>query len=624
MGEVKLRQMKTAMANGQNVRGHGMRTALLLATSAILAMQYAQCAPTSLVPGGAIAGNVKNTLGVAQMGATVILYSRSDSVVRQVLTNERGGFVFEGLIPDFYSVRVSLSSFVPAIRRNIAVQPGMESILTINLASVFSSIELVYTGPPRGGLMSDEWKWVLRGSAATRPVLRFRDPGTSSSSRASVFSDTRGLVAVSAGDSASYGTSGSQSDLGTAFSVATSINGANRVQFSGNVGYSSNSAVPATSFRTTYSRDDASSLAPAVTLTMRQMYLPNRAGVGLVAGATGGAPAFRSMGLSMIDRFQLTDGLKLEYGASAESVTFVDRVNFLSPFARITADLGTIGTLQVAFSSGATPAELTVPTSAASADLAADTLRNDALQQDLAALAMLPRVSLIDGRAKIQRDENIELGYRKRIRSTTIRGSLYHEVIQNTALAISSPTGFLPESDLLADPSSRTNFFNAGRFHSMGCTASVEQRLSDRLDVLIAAGRAGAFSGRQPLLEGGTPEDLRAALEHVQRTWVTARVSTRLAVTGTRISSSYSWTDFRTLMPAHVYLTNTPSRDTGWNVSVRQPLPGIFGMGGRIEASAELRNALAQGYLSLATADGGRVVLIQSPRALRGGLAFIF
>jgi len=557
------------------------------------------------------------------MGATVVLYSRSDSIVRQALTNERGTFVFEGLVPDFYSVRVSLSSFVPAIRRNIAVQPGMESILTINLASVFSSIELVYTGPPRGGLMSDEWKWVLRGSAATRPVLRFRDPGVTSSSRTAMFSDTRGMVAVSAGDSAAYGTAGSQQDLGTAFSVATSINGTNRVQFSGNVGYSSNSTVPATSFRTTYTRDDASTLAPAVTLTMRQMYLPNRAGVGMVAGSTGGAPAFRSMALSLIDKFQLTEGLKLEYGASAESVTFVDRVNFLSPFARVTADLGRAGSLQLAFSSGATPAELTNPASGSS-DLQADTLRNDTLQQDLAALAMLPRVSLRDGRAKIQRDENIELGYKKRIRSTTIRASLYHEVIQNTALAISSPTGFLPETDLLADPTSRTNLFNAGRFHSLGYSGSVEQRLGDHLDLLIAAGRAGAFGGHQPLLDGSSPDDLRAALEHVQRTWVTARVSTRLPVTGTRIASSYGWTDFRALMPAHVYLTDSPSRDTGWNVSVRQPLPGIFGMGGRIEASAELRNALAQGYLSLATADGGRVVLIQSPRALRGGLAFIF
>src|SRR6185295_8127521 len=123
------------------------RTALVLATSAVLAVPMAQCAPASLVPGGAIAGNVKNAVGVAQMGATVILYNRADSIVRQSLTNERGAFVFDGLLPDFYSVRVSLSSFMPALRRNIAVQPGMESLLTINLASVFSSVELVYTGP---------------------------------------------------------------------------------------------------------------------------------------------------------------------------------------------------------------------------------------------------------------------------------------------------------------------------------------------------------------------------------------------------------------------------------------------------------------------------------------------
>ncbi len=604
-----------------------MRTALLLATSAVLAIPCAYAAPASLVPGGAITGNVRNSLGVAQMGATVILYNRADSVVRQILTNERGLFVFDSLVPDFYSIRVSLSSFVPAIRRNIAVQPGMESVLTINLASIFSSVELVYTGPPRGALMSDEWKWVLRGSAATRPVLRFRDPGTTApSSRGSLFSGTRGILALSAGDSAAHGTAGSQQDLGTAFSVATSINGANRLQFSGNVGYTSNSGVPATSFRTTYSRDDASAIAPAVTLTMRQLYLPNRVGVGLVAGAGGSVPVFRTMSLSFIDRFQFTDRIKLEYGGSAESVSYVDRINFLSPFARVTADLGAIGAVQIAFSSGGTPTELAAPlqSDGRRSAIGDEALRDDALQVDLAALAMLPRVSLRDGRTRIQRDNNIELGYQKRFGSTTLRGSVFNETIQNTALAISSPTGFLPETDLLSDLSSRTNLFNAGRFHSFGYTASAEQRLGEHLDAMIAVGRAGAFGARDHFLESGNPAELRAALEHLQRAWITARISAQIPGAGTRIASSYGWTDFRSLMPAHVYLTNSPSRDTGWNVSIRQPLPGLFGMGGRIEASAELRNALAQGYLALTTADGGRILLIQSPRALRGGLAFIF
>ncbi len=47
-------------------------------------------------------------------------------------------------------------------------------------------------------------------------------------------------------------------------------------------------------------------------------------------------------------------------------------------------------------------------------------------------------------------------------------------------------------------------------------------------------------------------------------------------------------------------------------------------MPGRLEATADLRNLLAQGYLPIRTADGRDVFLIHSPRAVRGGLSFIF
>src|SRR5437660_10270019 len=70
---------------------------------------------------GTILGQVKSATGVAQMGATVILYNRYDQLIRQVLTNDQGKFSFDALSPDLYSIRVTLASFVPAIRRNIAV-----------------------------------------------------------------------------------------------------------------------------------------------------------------------------------------------------------------------------------------------------------------------------------------------------------------------------------------------------------------------------------------------------------------------------------------------------------------------------------------------------------------------
>ena len=49
--------------------------------------------------------------------------------------------------------------------------------------------------------------------------------------------------------------------------------------------------------------------------------------------------------------------------------------------------------------------------------------------------------------------------------------------------------------------------------------------------------------------------------------------------------------------------------------------PAVDGF--RLEATAELQNGLAQGYLPISQ-GGQQVMLVQSPRALRGGLSFIF
>ena len=105
-----------------------------------------------------------------------------------------------------------------------------------------------------------------------------------------------------------------------------------------------------------------------------------------------------------------------------------------------------------------------------------------------------------------------------------------------------------------------------------------------------------------------------------------APVGTDLHATGTRVTTSYGWTDFSTLMPSHLSLTDQSNQDSGWNIDIRQPLPalpGLFGSFGRFEASAELRNLLAQGYLPVVVNDQ-RAVLTNSPRAVRGGLSLIF
>ncbi len=568
---------------------------------------------------GSIAGVVRNSSGVPQMGASVFLFNRSERLMKSALTNDRGVFGFGLLAPDVYSVRVSLTSFLPAVKQKIAVQPGMQSLLYVNLASVLSSIELVYAKPGEGALMSDDWKWVLKESASTRPVLRMlpgsggadpnQSPSSSDSASGTVFSDTRGVVNLSAGDPGSLGGSSSQSDLGTAFALATSIYGHNQVLLSGNVGYSAHSGLPASGFRTSYSRDG---LGPVVSVTVQQVYL---------TGQTEGAPALRNMSVSVHDSLMLTEALRLDYGGSYDSVTYMEHLSSLNRYGRLTYDLGTAGQLKLAFSSGGPPTELLMESSDSQGPTRGD---SEALAQDLAALAVLPRLSLLNGQAAIQRTQDFEVGYEKKVRATTLNLTGYSERVNNAAMTVVAPAGAFAPGDLLPDISSQNSVLDAGSFHRLGFAASLSQALGDRVQVGASFGSSGALAADDQDLAANTADALRDRLHTAQRFWASARASARLPVTGTVITGSYQWMDYDdTIMPDHVYLTESAYAATGLNVRLRQPIPSVLGMPGRLEATAELQNGLAQGYLPISQ-GGQQVMLVQSPRALRGGLSFIF
>lgn len=573
---------------------------------------------------GSIAGVVRNSGGVPQMGATVFLFDRSEKLLGRVLTNERGLFGFGLLTPDFYSVRVSLASFLPAVKQKIAVQPGMQSLLYVDLASVLSTIELVYAKPGDGALMSDDWKWTLKGAAATRPVLRMlpvdsvSDPDKRQAPAGSVFSDTRGVFNLSAGDPGSLGSTSAQTDLGTAFAVATSLFGHNELALSGNVGYSAHAGLPAAGFRTSFSRDG---IGPEVAVTVQQIYLPERNGMPSLGGPADAGPALRTMSISMHDSIAVTEDLRLDYGSSFDSVSYMDHVNSLNEFARLTYDLGAGGKVKIAYSSGAPPIELAMTPRDAQGRMPADA---EALAQDLAALSVLPRLSLLDGHSAIQRSQDAEIGYEKQIRSTTVNLSAYHERVSNAAMTLVAPNGTFAPGDLLPDISSQNSVFDAGSYQRNGLAASVSQSLGDHVQIGSSFGSGGALAPADQEVTANSAESLRSRLQVTQRFWVSARASAKLPLTGTIITGSYQWMDYNnTIMPDHFYLTQSPYTEPGLNVRVRQPIPSVPGMPGRLEATAELQNGLAQGYLPVIVGSQ-HVTLVQSPRALRGGLSFIF
>jgi Carboxypeptidase regulatory-like domain len=592
-------------------------TLLWIAAGLLLGVASVNAPAASLNPlSGEILGQVKNAAGVAQMGATVYLYNRYDELVRKGLSNEQGRFVFEALAPDLYSIRVILASFVPAERRNISVLPSSENRLDINLTGVFSTIGVTSTPAAPGTLMTDDWKWVLRTSQATRPVLRFLPelkPRTSSTSEAALtrFSQTTGVVELSAGDGQSFAR-GSQQDLGTAFAIATSLASSARVQLSGNVSYAGSSGLPGAGIRTSFSRATTDGSSPEVVVTMRQVYLAQRPGSGIVMGSDSG-PALRTMSAAFLDKAELSDNLYLDYGFDFQSVSYLDRINYASPFVRATFDTGNQGRVRVAFTSGGQPTEL----------LARDGQKSGELQQDLAALALMPVLSLSDSHVTVERTQNLEIGYDRVAGSRTYSLGAYEETVSNAAFMLSAPADFLPAGDLLPDLSSRSSIFNIGSYQRTGFTAGVKQMLGDHAEVAVAVGRTGVLTAPanadQSYADSGA---LRAGIGQGQRAWVTVRVAGTVPRAGTRIAANYGWTDFSVLMPAHLFVAQDVNQDIGVNLYIHQPLP-IGWMPWRLEASAELRNLLAQGYLPLGGA-GTQSVLTNSPRSVRGGLNFIF
>jgi hypothetical protein len=568
---------------------------------------------------GTLAGLVTNAAGIPQMGAVVVLLNRYERIVGRGITNDRGGFEFTALPADLYSLRVTLSSFVPVVKRNIAIQPGMRSFLAVNLASLFSTVELVYIAPSQAAVMSEDWKWVLRGSGATRPVLRIlptvdiSDPA-GNRQRASIFSDTRGMVRVSAGDGGAMTAAGSQTDLGTAFALATSVFGSNKVAVSGNVGYGASTGIPAAGFSTSFQRQSGSEgVGPEVNVTMRQLFLPAAAGQALMTRGASGAPVLRSMSVTMADERRIGDGLTVEYGSTLESVTYVERLNVVSPFARVRWGTRRTGTVEAAYSNGAPPMRL----------LGLDGSPDAEMQQQLSALSLFPRLSLRGGHTHVQRTENFEVSYRRTVGSREFAAGVFRESVSNAAMTMAAPAGFYGTADLLPDLASPSSVFNIGSFRRMGYLATASQQINENLSATLGLLLGDGLTAAGQVMTDN-PDELRSGMSRTRRGAVSARVSATLPRTGTQLVSSYLWTDYRVLSPVHLSMTQRSRFDPGLNLYLRQPIPGGSVFSGRLEATAELRNLLAQGYVPVYAADGRRLLLIHSPRAVRGGLAFIF
>ncbi|MGH9510380.1 MAG: hypothetical protein ACRD2M_10605, partial [Terriglobales bacterium] len=395
---------------------------------------------------------------------------------------------------------------------------------------------------------------------------------------------------------------GSEADFNTSFTVANNPVHNTSVLLSGNLGFERQT--PATAFRGVLRREMGNGSAPEVSVTLRQIFLPST----FWGRGEGRDDNLHSLTLAAGDRFQLAESLRLEYGLLYDSISFLDRLNSFNPYGRVVYQATSSSSFQVYYTEGMP--RLRLP-------------GGDPLRQVASQLAVFPRISMRNGSPTVQRGRHVEASFQRKLKdSTVVQAAMYRDDITN--LTLNSVTNGTVMADFFPDIFTQQYSFNSGTYHTTGLRAAVQQNFSERVQATFAYSYAGVLQPERNVLYSQSPEELRSILKMQRRHALAAKLAADVPVTRTRVFAAYKWVLGTPVSAGDIYDESMAQAEPNLNIVVRQPLPHLVMLPGRVEALADFRNLLAQGYVPIITADGKRLLLVQNYRSFRGGFSFSF
>lgn len=548
--------------------------------------------PASAVTYGNLAGTVVDPAGVPQMGASIAILAegaRASAEPLTLLSDVRGAFAAERLTPGLYSVRVTLAGFLPAVERHIRVEANLTTLLKIELGSVFSSLDQLRRKPGQR-TDPDEWAWVLRTTSSRRSVLRWAEGEvivgneTSAADRAAAHRPVARFELTSGSRRP-----GSVSNLADAPASAIAYEqpfGLGRMLFAGQMSYERSAAA---GFATMWLPTGELGNGPETTAVFRQASLgPHR-------------EPFRGVRVEHNNQVALGDEFLLRYGAEYFLVSVGPSAASVRPLGeliyRISQDWNATYTI-------------------ASRPWAHAHGRSDALQSTIEEMDAFPTMLVRNGRPVLEGGWHQEMAMGGRVgRNARLTFSMFSDYTPHTAVM---GRGNFSEADVFQDFYSNAFTYDGGSSGGIGARIAWQQQLSDDTEFLLLYSWSPALA----LDEFDGAETLRDTLRPMQRQSFAARVSTRLPRTGTKVSASYKWTSGPVVSRQDAFGEVTYQVDPFLNLSFRQPIPGSL-FSSKVEALADFRNLLAQGYVPVNTADG-QVLLIPAFRSFRGGFSFQF
>lgn len=538
---------------------------------------------------GVVTGNVRDANGIPQMGASVSLIQESTGIAlsTQLFTNQKGAFV-DSLVPaGFYEVHVTLAGFLPSVQRHVQVISNLNTLVKVELTTVFASLDRLRHGPGSPMDTGDDWKWVVRTSASTRPILQDLGNGSvvlaSGPDVASAHS-TRAEVDLTSGSPNPGSISNLPDTPSSAFAYDLALGNMGRLLMAAQMSYGREVSAPALA-----AIWNPAGTNSTTTITVRQTQL--------------GSEGFNFSGARVAQHnvMQFGDHVTLQYGAEAIVASLGHTTESLRPSADMDIRFSPEWTAHLLLAS---EPGYEAPPSAQALDAA------------ISQLDVFPVMLMRNGRPIIAGDWHTEMGVSRKIgQRTTIDAAGYHDRSSDTAVF---GRGNVSNSDFLEDPTSDAFAYDAGSFNAFGVRAAVREKISNDLALAAVYAYAGALAPGDMEIES----QVRDALQLRYRHSIAVRFSGKITRTKTQFGVGYKWIDGSALTRQDAFGESAYDVDPYLGFSIRQELPGSF-WNGRWEAVAEVRNLLAQGY-SLIPSPDGTILLTPACRTFRGGLSFQF
>jgi hypothetical protein len=485
----------------------------------------------------AIQGLVVDSSGAPVVGALVVAIAASPSLgERMAFTDSHGLFSIPNLLVGQYSVKVSMSRFLPALKSGIQLANGATATLRMNLHTALDIVGHVGANSSKN---AEDMVWILRSSRATQPVMRMigQDPDDSATA-----ADYSGYLQVY---SKSTETSGTASDsVGSRFSLTMPLQNHAKVTLDGQ--YSESPELPS-GFSATYEFAPADKHQSQVSVNMRQSASFN----GTFPGEN-----LKEIQIKYNEKVQLLNHLVFNYSAETGKTAGLAYDQYFRPGVKIRFVPNSRTTLG---------AEATAEAPAR----ADDPIRGkDYFEQQ----AVLP--------LSHQKYRHAEINATRLISGTTrLSGGIFKDQSTAQILFVTMPDGsrHFVNLDGRGPGSNGVRIFIDHEFKNfdagVGYTVATAQELS-----------------RYAASDCSIAEQMAQRQLHV----VTARIKTDLDITNTQLTAVYRWVSPFSATSIDPYQTNVEYNDPTLSITVSQNLPTWGMFPGKVQAILDARNLLEQ------------------------------